>query len=67
MTTDYVAIPRDSLTLHKYVTIVSDVMLQNNIPLLITMSHGIKFETVKQILSLISKQLKKNFKIIMDL
>ena len=44
--TDYVAIPRDFLALHRFVYLVSDVMFFINITFLITMPCGIKFVTV---------------------
>ena len=42
--TDHVAIPREFLKLHKFVTIVADVMFVNGTPLLITMSRIIMFD-----------------------
>ena len=39
----YVAVPREFLKLNKFVTLVADLIFVNNIPLLITMSRGIKF------------------------
>ena len=32
VTTDYVAIPKDFLALHKYVTLVANIILVNNVP-----------------------------------
>ena len=43
---DYVAVPKDSIKLHKSVTLVADMMFVNGTPLLITMSRGIKFGKV---------------------
>ena len=47
--TDHVAVPRDFLKLHKFVTIVADVMFVNDTPLLITMSRSINYVTVKHV------------------
>ena len=47
VTTDYVAIPRIFLALHMFAFLVADVLFVNSIPLLITMSHGIKCVTVE--------------------
>ena len=35
---DFVEIPRDFYVLHKFVTLVGDVMFVNNIPFLLTLS-----------------------------
>ena len=60
VTTDYVDIPKDFLALHKYMTLVADVMLVNNIPFLITVYCGLKFVTVKHILRRTAKHLRKS-------
>ena len=57
---DCVAIPNDFIKLHKFVTIVADVTFVNGVPLLITMSRGIKFVTVKHIPNCTPKQLRKS-------
>ena len=51
--------------MHKYATLVVDVLFVNNIPFLITISRGIKFVTVEHIPISMAKQLSKNLKIIM--
>ena len=38
---DYVKIPRDLVDMHKYVTVVADVMFVNGLPFLVTLSRGI--------------------------
>ncbi len=38
---DYVEIPRDLVDMHKYVTLVADVMFINGLPFLVTSSRGI--------------------------
>jgi hypothetical protein len=38
---DYVEIPRDLVDMHKYVTLVADVMFVNGLPFLVTSSRGI--------------------------
>ena len=45
----YIAVPKDFLKLHKFVTLVEDVMFVNGAPFLITMSRRIKFVTVEHI------------------
>ncbi len=42
---DYVKIPQDFTDLHKYVTIVADVMFVNGLPFLVTLSRGISLVT----------------------
>ena len=60
--TDYVDIPRDFLVLHRFVSIVTDVIFVNNIPFLITMSCGIKSVTVEYISSHTAKEISKKLK-----
>ena len=67
LTTDYVAIPRDFLALHRFVSLVEDVMFFNNIPFLITTSRGIKFVTVEYLSSHTAKELSKNLKRVIKL
>ncbi len=38
---DYVKIPRDLVDMHKYVTLVADVMFVNGLPFLVTSTRGI--------------------------
>ncbi len=38
---DYVKIPRDFIKMHKYVTLVADVLFVNGLPFLVTFSRGI--------------------------
>ena len=45
---DYVAVPKDFLKLHKFVTLVADVMFVNSAPFITNMSHGIKFVMVEK-------------------
>ncbi len=54
---DYVKIPRDFIELHKYVTIVADVMFVNGLPFLVTLSRGISLVTIKFLPSRTSKRL----------
>ena len=67
MNTDYVAIPRDFLALHRFVSLVADVMFVNNIPFLITIYRGIKFVTVEYLRSLTDKELSKKLRRVMKL
>ena len=38
---DYAEIPRDIVDMHKYVTLVADVMFVNGLPFLVSSSRGI--------------------------
>jgi hypothetical protein len=44
---DYVKIPWDFVEMHKYVTIVADVMFVNGLPFLSTSSRGISLITIE--------------------
>ncbi len=44
---DYVKIPRDFMELHKYMTIVADVMFVNGLPFLVTSLRGISLVMIK--------------------
>ncbi len=44
---DYVEIPRDLVDMHKYVTLVADVMFVNGLPFLVTSSRGISLVTIE--------------------
>ena len=57
---DYVEIPRDFYVLHKFVTLVGDVMFVNNIPFLLTLSRKLKFGTVEFLPSRTAPQLGKS-------
>jgi hypothetical protein len=54
---DYVKIPQDFMELHKYMTIVADVMFVNGLPFLVTSSRGISLVTIKFLPSRPAKQL----------
>ncbi len=54
---DYVKIPRDFKELHKYVTIVADVMFVNSLPFVVTSSRGICLVTIEFLPSRTAKQL----------
>eukprot|EP00804_Cyclotella_cryptica_P019093 CCRYP_021211-RA/>CCRYP_021211-RA protein AED:0.16 eAED:0.16 QI:0/0/0/0.66/1/1/3/0/1057 len=47
VTTDVVAVPRDFVRLHKFVTLTADIMFVNGIPFLLTRSRGIQLITVE--------------------
>ena len=64
---DFFYVPKYFIKLHKFVTIVSDVMFLNVAPLLITMSVGIKFVTVEHIPTCTDKQLSKYSKQVMTI
>jgi hypothetical protein len=53
--TDYVKIPWDFMELHKFVTIVADIMFVNGLPILVTLSGGISLVTIKFLPSRIAK------------
>ena len=55
----YISVPKYFLKLHKFVTLVADVMFVNGATFLITMSRGIKFVTVEHIPARTDKQLSK--------
>ncbi len=44
---DYVKIPRDFIKMHKYVTLVADVLFVNGLPFLGTSSRVIRFITIE--------------------
>jgi hypothetical protein len=44
---EYVQIPWDFFELHKYVTLVADVMFVNGLPFLVTSSQGISLVTIE--------------------
>ena len=67
LTTDYVAISRGGLALHRFVSLVADVVFVNNIHFLITMSSSIKCVTVGYLSSCTAKELSKKLKRVMKL
>ncbi len=54
---DYVEIPRDLVDMHKYVTLVADVMFVNGLPFLVTSSRGISLVTIEYLPSRTAKLL----------
>jgi hypothetical protein len=54
---EYVQIPRDFVELHKYVTLVVDVMFVNGLPFLVTSSQGISLVTIEYLKSRTAKRL----------
>ena len=54
---EIVQIPRDFVQLHKYVTLVADVMFVNGLPFLITSSRGISLVTIEYLKSRTAKRL----------
>ncbi len=53
----YVQIPRDFVQLHKYVTLVVDVMFVNGLPLLVSSSRGLSLVTIEHLPSRTAKRL----------
>ena len=58
----YITVTRDLLKLHKFVTLVENVMFMNGTQLFITMSNGIKFVTVQHVVTHTAKQVSKYLK-----
>jgi hypothetical protein len=54
---EYVQIPRDFVQLHKYVTLVADVMFVNGLPFLVTSSRGLSLVTIEHLPSRTAKRL----------
>jgi hypothetical protein len=54
---DYVEISRDLVDMHKYVTLVADVMFVNGLPFLVTSSRGISLVTIEYLPSRTAKRL----------
>jgi hypothetical protein len=54
---DYVEIPRDIIDMHKYVTLVADVMFVNGLPFLVSSSRGISLVTIEYLPSRTAKRL----------
>ncbi len=50
-------IPRDFVQLHKYVTLVADVMFLNGLPFLVTSSRGLSLATIEHLPSRTAKRL----------
>ena len=57
---NYVAVPKDLLKLHNFVSLLVDAMFVNSTPFLITISRGIKFVIFKKITNHTSEQLIKS-------
>ncbi len=54
-----VDVPKDLFALHKYVTLVADIIFINGFLLLITLSQDIRLYTAKYLLLHSAKQLKQ--------
>ena len=54
---EYVQIPLDFVELHKYMTLVADVMFVNGLPFMVTSSRGISLVTIKYLKSRTAKRL----------
>ena len=44
---EYVNVPRDLIDMHKYISIVADVMFVNGLPFMVTSSRGISLVTIE--------------------
>jgi hypothetical protein len=54
---EYVQIPWDFVQLHKYITLVADVMFLNGLPFLVTSSRGLTLVTIEHLQSRTAKHL----------
>ncbi len=54
---DYLEIPRDILDMHKYVTLVADVMFVNRLPFLLSSPRGISLVSIEYLPSQTAKRL----------
>ena len=54
---DYVEIPRDLVDMHKYVTLVADMIFVNGLPFLVNSSRGISLVTIEYLPSRTAKRL----------
>jgi hypothetical protein len=54
---EYARIPKDFIQLHKYVTLVADVMFVIGLPFLVTSLRGISLVTIKHLPSRTAKRL----------
>jgi hypothetical protein len=57
MRVEIVQVPQDFVQLHKYVTLVSDVMFVNGLLFLVTSSRGLKLVTIEYLPSRMAKRL----------
>ena len=63
----YISVPSYFLKIHKFVTIVADVMFVNGASLLITISRGIKFVISEHIPTRMAKKLSKSLNLVMKI
>jgi hypothetical protein len=61
---DYVEIPWDFIEMHKYATIVADVMFVNGLPFLVTSSRGISLITIEFLPSRTAKCLASSVELV---
>jgi hypothetical protein len=54
---EIVQIPQDFVQLHKYVTLVADIMFVNGLPFLVTSSSGLSLVTIEYLTSRTAKRL----------
>ena len=57
----------DFINLHKFVTLVADVIFVNDVKFLITVSHDIKFVMIEHIPTRTAKQLTKSLNWVMKI
>ena len=54
---EYVQIPQDCVQLHKYITLVADIMSVNGLPFLVTSLQGLSLVTIEHLPSRTAKHL----------
>ncbi|KAL7529447.1 hypothetical protein ACHAXR_002971 [Thalassiosira sp. AJA248-18] len=64
---EYISIPANLITNHKYLTLVADVMFVSGLPFLITLSRGVRFTTVTFVPSRTAAELANSIKQVIKL
>ena len=63
----FVSIPQQLIDLHKYVTLVADVMFVNGLPFFVTLSRRIRFVTVQFVPKRSAGELSNVLKLVINL
>ena len=63
---EYVAVPKESVSRHKFISIAADVFFVDGIAFLITVAIKLKFVTVEHTPVLTSKSLVKHIKLVLQ-
>ena len=64
---EYIKVPRDIVHLHKYVTIVADMMFFNRLPFMVTSSRGMSLITIQFLPSRTAKSLANSITRVLQL